>query len=72
MLVIPQVQFISFALGGSKKYGGKSMVEAHKNLEGLQIGHFNAVKQYLAEALEELDVSKVEDAPCSIDSPEEA
>ena len=35
------------------------MVEAHKNLKGLQMGHFNAVEQYLKEALEELDVSKV-------------
>ena len=50
---------MSFALGGSKKYGGKDMVEAHKNLKGLQMAHFNAVEQYLKEALEELDVSKV-------------
>lgn len=54
-----QVQFISYALGSSQKYGGKSMVEAHKNLKGLQMIHFNAVEQYLKESLEELEVDKV-------------
>ena len=36
------------------------MVAAHQNLKGLQMIHFNAVEQYLKEALEELNVSKVQ------------
>ena len=54
-----QVQFIGYALGNSKKYQGKSMVEAHQNLKGLQMTHFDAVGQYLKEALEELEVNEV-------------
>ena len=57
--MIEQVQFISFALGSSNQYRGKSMVEAHRKLKGLEMQHFDRVAQYLKEALEELGVGQV-------------
>lgn len=45
-----QSNFISFVLGGPKKYDGKSMREAHAHLK-LTDKEFNIVAQHLTEAL---------------------
>lgn len=45
-----QTAFISYALGGSNQYTGRSMEKAHAGLN-LQPEHFNAIIKHLGEAL---------------------
>jgi hemoglobin len=45
-----QTAFISYALGGSKQYKGRSMEKAHTGLN-LQPEHFDAIVKHLNEAL---------------------
>jgi hemoglobin len=51
-----QTKFISFALGGPKKYTGKSMAKAHEGMN-LQPEHFNAIAKHLSDALAHFGVS---------------
>jgi hemoglobin len=55
-----QVDFLTYAFGGSKQYDGKSMQKAHQRLVeelGLTNCHFDAVIENLVETLQELNVS---------------
>jgi len=54
-----QIQFLTLAFGGSKKYNGKSLAEAHSHLvdKGLDDSHFDAVLGHLGASLDELGVS---------------
>ncbi len=45
-----QTAFISYALGGSEQYTGRSMEKAHTGLN-LQAEHFDAILKHLSEAL---------------------
>src|SRR5918998_824247 len=45
-----QTAFISYALGGSEQYSGRSMEKAHEGLN-LQPEHFDAIVKHLNEAL---------------------
>ncbi|HEY9650427.1 MAG TPA: group 1 truncated hemoglobin [Coleofasciculaceae cyanobacterium] len=54
-----QTAFISYALGGSNQYTGRSMEKAHTGLN-LQPEHFDAVAKHLGEALAVHDVSQEE------------
>jgi hemoglobin len=45
-----QTAFISYALGASKQYTGRSMEQAHANLN-LQPEHFEAITKHLSDAL---------------------
>jgi hemoglobin len=47
--------FLMGATGGPKKYSGKDMKEAHKNLKVNDI-HFNSFKENLLLTLKELNV----------------
>jgi hemoglobin len=51
-----QTAFISYALGGSKQYEGRSMEIAHTGLN-LQPEHFEAIVKHLDEALAVYGVS---------------
>lgn len=51
-----QTAFISYALGASNKYTGRSMEKAHEGLN-LQPEHFDAIAQHLGEALTVYGVS---------------
>ena len=56
-----QKAFLTYAFGGTDKYDGRYMREAHKELvenQGLTTEHFDAVAEYLMLALEELGVSE--------------
>lgn len=55
-----QIHFLSYAFGGSKKYVGKSLTDAHAHLveKGLNDGHFDAVVGHLASVLTELGVNQ--------------
>lgn len=50
-----QTAFISYALGGSNQYTGRSMEKAHTGLN-LQPEHFDAIAKHLGEALAVHDV----------------
>ncbi|MBU5445103.1 group 1 truncated hemoglobin [Paenibacillus sp. MSJ-34] len=50
-----QTKFISFALGGPKRYTGKAMAKAHEGMN-LQPEHFDAIVKHLREALEHFEV----------------
>lgn len=52
-----QVSFLSFVLGGTEQWRGKSMRDAHKHLD-LNDGHFTAVARHLQETLVELGVEE--------------
>ena len=55
-----QRAFLTYAFGGTDKYEGRSMREAHKNLvvnKGLNEGHFRAVLENLEATLQELEVA---------------
>ncbi len=54
-----QKSFLTFAFGGSSKYSGKSMKDAHSHLveRGLVDSHVDAVVELLGETLKELDVA---------------
>lgn len=57
-----QAAFLAYALGGSIKYGGKSMTAAHQRLAdemGLCIEHFDVVKEVLAASLADVHVPLV-------------
>ena len=45
-----QTAFISYALGGTKQYSGRSMEKAHAGLN-LQPEHFDAIVKHLGDAL---------------------
>ena len=45
-----QTAFLSYALGGSKQYTGRSMEKAHSGLN-LQPEHFDAIVKHLGDAL---------------------
>lgn len=56
-----QKAFLTYAFGGTDKYDGRYMREAHKELvenQGLTTEHFDAVAEDLMLALEELGVSE--------------
>jgi hemoglobin len=50
-----QKNFITYLTGGSKKYEGKNMREAHRHLK-LKNEHFDAVVNHLVNTLKELGV----------------
>ncbi len=50
-----QTAFISYALGGSGQYTGRSMEKAHAGLN-LQPEHFDAIVKHLSDALAEHSV----------------
>jgi hemoglobin len=54
-----QTAFISYALGDSNQYTGRSMEKAHEGLD-LQPEHFNAIVKHLSEALAAKGVSPEE------------
>ena len=45
-----QTAFISYALGGTKQYSGRSMEKAHEGLN-LQPEHFDAIVKHLTDAI---------------------
>ncbi|MEG4121216.1 group 1 truncated hemoglobin, partial [Microcoleus sp. N9_B4] len=45
-----QTAFISYALGGTKQYSGRSMEKAHAGLN-LQPEHFDAIVKHLTDAI---------------------
>lgn len=51
-----QAAFLTYAFGGTTKYTGKSLREAHGQLKGLNEDHFNAVAGHLMDTLEELSL----------------
>lgn len=54
-----QKKFLTYAFGGTDKYTGRSLREAHKRLVaemGLNDTHFDAVAENLVATLQELDV----------------
>lgn len=56
-----QKDFLTYAFGGTDKYNGRYMREAHKALveqQGLNGEHFDAVAENLMETLKELGVSE--------------
>lgn len=56
-----QKAFLTYAFGGTDKYDGRYMREAHKELvekQGLNEEHFNAVAENLLETLKEMGVSE--------------
>ncbi|RUT03287.1 group 1 truncated hemoglobin [Dulcicalothrix desertica PCC 7102] len=56
-----QKAFLTYAFGGTDKYDGRYMREAHKELvekEGLNSEHFDAVAEDLMETLKEMGVSQ--------------
>ena len=52
-----QTNFISFALGGPKKYEGKTMEKAHSGMNLTDL-HFNAIVELLSATLLENGVTK--------------
>jgi len=55
-----QKAFLTYAFGGTDKYSGEQMREAHKNLvaqQGLNSDHFDAVAEDLMITLKEMGVS---------------
>jgi hemoglobin len=56
-----QKAFLTYAFGGTSKYDGRYMREAHQDLvekRGLSGEHFDAVAENLLEALKEMGVSQ--------------
>lgn len=56
-----QKAFLTYAFGGTNKYDGRYMREAHKELveqQGLNSEHFDAVAEDLMETLKEMGVSE--------------
>ncbi len=56
-----QKDFLTYAFGGTDKYNGRYMREAHKELvekHGLSSEHFDAVTENLMETLQEMGVSQ--------------
>jgi len=56
-----QKAFLTYAFGGTDKYDGRYMREAHQELvekNGLNESHFNAVAEDLLETLTEMGVSE--------------
>ncbi|PRW44235.1 globin [Chlorella sorokiniana] len=56
-----QVKFMTFVFGGPDQYQGRSMYESHSALvkyQGLDHRHFDLIKQYLGETLQEMGVSQ--------------
>ena len=56
-----QKAFLTYAFGGTDKYDGRYMREAHKELvekQGLKGEHFDAVAEDLLETLQEMVVSQ--------------
>ncbi|AUT03567.1 hypothetical protein CLI64_25945 [Nostoc sp. CENA543] len=56
-----QKAFLTYAFGGTDKYNGRYMREAHKDLvekQGLSSEHFDAVAEDLMETLKEMGVSQ--------------
>jgi hemoglobin len=56
-----QKDFFTYAFGGSDRYDGRYMREAHKELvekQGLSVEHFDAVAEDLMETLKEMGVSE--------------
>lgn len=51
-----QTAFITYALGGTNQYTGRSMEKAHAGLN-LQPEHFDAIAKHLGEALVDYHVS---------------
>lgn len=52
---------MTYAFGGTEKFTGRNMRDAHKNLVdkmGLTDVHFDAIAQNLVETLQELNVSQ--------------
>ena len=58
--IAKQKAFLAVAFGGSKKYTGKRLREAHAPLlkQGLNDGHFDAIAEDLAAALKEFGASE--------------
>jgi len=57
-----QASFLTFALGGTDKYDGKSMTVAHQRLVdtlGMRMEHFDIVLHHLGSSLQDLNVSEV-------------
>ena len=50
-----QVNFLTMALGGPKKYSGRDMRKAHEHMNLLD-HHFDLIKKHLSETLEYLGV----------------
>ena len=56
-----QKAFLTYVFGGSSKYDGKSLREAHKKLveqKGLNESHFNAVAENLVATLNDLNIQQ--------------
>jgi methyl-accepting chemotaxis protein len=55
-----QVHFLTYAFGGSKKYSGKTLANAHAHLvkKGLNDAHYDAVVGHLASVLGDLGISQ--------------
>lgn len=56
-----QKDFLTYAFGGTDKYNGRYMREAHKELvekHGLSSEHFDAVAENLMETLKDMGVSE--------------
>ena len=53
-----QKEFLSAAFGGPKPWKGKDLRRAHKNLDGLDDSHFDAVAENLQSTLTELKVDE--------------
>jgi hemoglobin len=56
-----QKAFLTYAFGGTDKYDGRYMRQAHKDLvekQGLNSEHFDAVAEDLMETLKEMGVSQ--------------
>ncbi|MBE9223578.1 group 1 truncated hemoglobin [Cyanobacterium stanieri LEGE 03274] len=56
-----QKAFMTYAFGGTEKFTGRNMRDAHKDLVdnmGLTDVHFDAIAQNLVETLQELNVSQ--------------
>lgn len=56
-----QKAFMTYAFGGTEKFSGPSMRDAHKDLVenmGLTDVHFDAIAQNLVETLQELNISQ--------------
>ena len=62
VLLVLQVEFMTYAFGGPQEYHGKDMWSAHEKLvrqQGLNDHHFDVIVTHLVEALQEAGVPEV-------------
>jgi hemoglobin len=55
--LLHQTKFISYALGGTRTYKGKSMEKAHEGLN-IQPSHFDTIAKHLHDALAHFGVAE--------------